>query len=413
MDSPYPFKRPLILDGATGTNLFLRGMPLNSCVEKWIIENPEEIKELQTKFIEAGADIIYAPTFSANKARLATFGFSEKVVEFNESLVKLSKSIANDKAFVAGDISPTGLVCKPFGDTSFDELIDIYYEQALAQFNAGCDLFVIETMYSMSEMRAAILACKRFNLPIFVTITVDEDGKTLYNATALTCLITLQDMGISAFGLNCSYGPEKMAQVIKKIAPFSKIPLIAKPNAGLPKEDNDSFVYDLTADVMGKMVIPLLDNGVEILGGCCGTTPEHLAVMRKVVDTYDFSKVKIQKQDTSLILSNSQELFYLRPDVICFSQPLICFMDMSDDIIEAEHENIDVIIIEVHTPDDGYCFAQNSHMAKLPVMFRSHNEEALKSALHYYNGRAMVDKKTMISQSNLSIIANKYGAIIY
>ncbi|MBZ4671226.1 MAG: 5-methyltetrahydrofolate--homocysteine methyltransferase [Clostridiales bacterium] len=404
------FALPILLDGATGSNLIERGLPAGVCVEEWILENPDVLIGLQKEFIEAGSNIIYAPTFSANRKKLEHYGLEEKTVEFNKRLVELSKKASAGRALVAGDISPTGDFVEPFGSMTFSEMIDVYKEQAGALKEAGVDLFVIETMMSLSEIRAAVIACRKFSLPIFVTITVDENGRTLTGATALSCLISLQEMGISAFGLNCSHGPDKMAEVIKEIAPFAKIPLIAKPNAGQPDECGR---YGLSPEDMAKGMEELLKNGVTIAGGCCGSTPEHIAAIRKLLDGFDFSSVKIEKQDTGLMLANETQVFYLSADGLEASEPVVCGVDMADELLELSDSNLDVITIEVLSADDAYQFSQNSHMAKLPVMFKSDDPMALKSALLTYHGRAMVDGKSSIPEDELRKIAAKYGAILY
>lgn len=408
MNIPLPL--PILLDGATGSNLIARGLPSDVCVETWILENPDVIIGLQKEFIAAGSNIIYAPTFSANRAKLEHYDLGGKVVEYNTRLVALSKKAADGKAFVAGDISPTGEFIEPFGELSFSEMVDIFTEQAGALKDAGVDLFVIETMMSLAEARAAIIACKKFDLPIFITLTVDEHGRTLTGATALSGLVSLQGMGISAFGMNCSNGPDKMADIIKEIAPMAKIPLITKPNAGQPNEDGK---YELTPEEMAKDIIPLLQNGVQILGGCCGSTPAHVAALKKALDGFDFSTVSIEKQDTHLLLANETQVFYLSADGIESSEPLSCSVDMADELLDLSDTNIDVITIEILSEDDAYQFSQNAHMARLPVMFKSDNADALKSALYMFHGRAMIDSSSDISQEELLEIASQYGSVVY
>lgn len=411
MENNIPIRLPIVLDGATGSNLIARGLPAGVCVEEWILDNPDVLIGLQREFIESGADIIYAPTFSANRVKLSHFGLEDKVGEFNTRLVELSKKAAGGKALVAGDISPTGEFCEPFGDMSFTEMIDVYTEQASALKEAGVDLYVIETMMSLAEIRAAVIACRKFKLPIFVTVTVDEHGRTLTGATALSCLICLQGMGISAFGLNCSHGPDKMAEIMAELNRYSKIPLIAKPNAGQPDEDGN---YNLSPEEMGKDFLPLLENGARIFGGCCGTTPKHLSEIRRAVDGFDFSAVpQAEKESTDLILSNETQLFFLAADGLECSEPLTCGVDMADELLDLSETSLDVITIELISPDDAYQFSQNAHMARLPVMFSSNNEKALKSALLSYHGRAMIDSNCDLPEETLKAVAGKYGAVIY
>ncbi len=411
MDNDNP--RSMLLDGATGTNLYLKGMPQGVCIEAWILDHPEVIKEIQAEFIKAGSDIIYAPTFSANRENLGLYGYADKVSEFNHRLVALSKEVANDK-LVAGNMSPTGLLVEPFGETSFDELVSIYSQQAQALNTAGVDLFVIETMISLTEARAAVLACKQYNKPIYVTITVNERGKTLSGASAFTCLVVLQELGISAFGLNCSFGPKIIAEQLKEIAPFAKVSLIAKPNAGLPNPLLDN-IYELSPMVMGELMPEVLDAGATIIGGCCGTTPEHISEMRKLLDRYTYTEdnTPYHEQSNDMLLANETEIFALDNDRIEFSEPIYCEFDMADALLSCEEESYDVIQIYLETIDEALQFSLNAHFSKLPVCFHSSSIATLERALYLYSGRAMIDCQCPIEREELNKLAQKYGAIVY
>ncbi len=205
----FPFSLPLLLDGATGTNLLERGMPRNVCVEEWICQNPSILQQLQKEFIDAGAQAIYAPTFGANRACLARYGLEDKVEEFNRKLVALSKQVAKPKnVLVGGSLCPTGLFVPPHGEADFDDIYEIYREQIRVLDEAEVDFFIIETQTSLADMRAAVLAARSTNLPVFVTITVDKNGQTATGGTLLPVMITLQSMGVDAIGLNCSFGPK-------------------------------------------------------------------------------------------------------------------------------------------------------------------------------------------------------------
>ncbi|MDF2566902.1 MAG: hypothetical protein K0R90_358 [Oscillospiraceae bacterium] len=406
-----PSRLPQLLDGATGTNLFLAGMPYDVCIEKWILEHPETLKTIQKGFIDAGSDAIYAPTFSANRTRLARFGLENEVEGINKRLVALSKSVAKDR-LVGGNLSPTGLVCQPFGETSLTELMDIFYEQACALKEAGVDFFAIETMTSLREARAAVLACKKLNLPIFVTFTVDEKGFTPSGATIVNCLVILQELGISAFGINCSNGPWEMADLIEELSAFAKVPLIAKPSAGLPNPVLQN-VYNLSPQKMAELFVPILDAGATIIGGCCGTTAEHIKCLRELVDNFDFKSPHLKKDRHDLVLANSIQVFLIDNDNLEFTRPISCSVDMADELLEAENESTDVILIEVHTPEDARLFSLNAHIPRLPVAFYSEDELALKTALLLYNGRAIVDSTSLIERDMLEKIASKYGAVVY
>ncbi|MBQ2755167.1 MAG: homocysteine S-methyltransferase family protein [Oscillospiraceae bacterium] len=409
------FNRPLLLDGATGTNLIAAGMPSGICVESWILENPEVLIELQKSFIRAGSDIIYAPTFSANAAKLRHYGLENDVEDLNARLVELSREAASTKSgtMVAGDLSPTGLIMEPYGDTSFMEIMDIYSQQALALRDAGVDLIVCETMISLNEIRAALLGAKQSGLPVFVTMTINEHGKTLFGSDALSSMIILQAMGASAFGFNCSGGPDTMLPFLEKVTPLAKVPIIAKPNAGKPHPD-DATKFDLTPEHMAESMKKALDMGVSIIGGCCGTTPDHIAALRKLLDSYDFSAVNTDRDLSQLdtIAANEREVFYLEED-FDLSETILCTEDMADDIMDAEDEGFDVISVRVDSYDDALLLSQNAHMANLPFSIISDSEEALEFALILCAGRNIIDSRCGIEPDTLKKLADWYGALIF
>lgn len=413
---------PLLLDGACGSNLMDRGLPPGSCPEEWILEHPDAVSQLQKEFADAGSNIIYAPTFSANRVKLEDFGLEGRTAEINRRLAELTRSNVGGRALVAGDLSPTGQFCEPFGEMTFPDLVSVYTEQAAALAESGVDLFILETMMSLCELRAAVIACRKFHKPILATITVEASGRTLSGASPLSCLICLQEMGISGFGLNCSQGPEGMAELFRELAPYAKIPLIAKPNAGMPDENGR---YPLSPEEMAAQMRPLLEAGVTIIGGCCGNTPAHIAAMRRLLDEFDFDSVHIQPSDEMeeekqagqipihIALASEQQAFFLTAHGLEASEPVLCSVDMADDLLDVSDTNADVILVQISTTDDAYQFGQNAHMSRLPILFHSDSAPALRAALLYYHGRAMVDQNCDIPEAELRAIAQDYGAVVY
>ena len=196
-------KRPLILDGATGTNLQKAGMPGGVCPELWILDHPDVIVELQQKYVEAGTDILYAPTFSGNRIKLREYGVEDRIREINMDLVRLAKQAAGGKALVAGDMTMTGESLAPVGNLDIETLIDIYKEQAGYLLEAGVDLFVVETMMSLAETRAAVIAIREIcDLPIIASLTFQENGRTLYGTDPVTAVVVLQNLGADVVGIN-------------------------------------------------------------------------------------------------------------------------------------------------------------------------------------------------------------------
>ncbi len=274
-------ERLIFLDGATGSNLIKRGMPAGICPEKWILEHEDVLTGLQREYVEAGSNIIYAPTFTANRIKLKEYGLQDEIVSINTGLVALSKRAAGDKALVAADITMTGEQLAPMGKMDFEELISIYKEQIRITCDAGADLIIVETMMSLQETRAALIAAKEVcDLPVMVTMTFEEDGKTLYGTDAVTAAVTLEKLGACAIGANCSTGPDKMAEVISAIAKVVSIPVIAKPNAGLPAlNEQGETVYDMTASDFAEGMKELVKAGASVIGGCCGTSPSYIKAL--------------------------------------------------------------------------------------------------------------------------------------
>ena len=274
----------VILDGATGTELAKRGMPAGVCPEAWIVEHPEAIIDVQQAYTRSGSDIVYVPSFGANPVKLAEFGLEPRMEEINAALVALSRRARPDR-LIFGDLAPTGQLVEPYGDFNFEDAVNAYKRQAEELAANGVDGFVIETMMDLQETRAALIAVREVSdrLPVMVTMTFDADGRTLTGGSPVSALVTLQALGADAFGCNCSTGPGEMAGVIRDLKPYARIPLIAKPNAGLPHLENGRTVFDLGAEEFGAAAVALAEAGAGILGGCCGTTPEHIAALKRAV----------------------------------------------------------------------------------------------------------------------------------
>lgn len=282
----------VLLDGATGSNLQEHGMQAGECPELWILEHPDVFVELQKQYILAGSDVLYAPTFTCNRIKLAEYGLETKVEEMTQQLVALSKRAIEEsgtkrKIFIAGDMTMTGEQLEPIGTLPFEELIDVYKEQVRALKKAEVDLFVVETMMSLQECRGALLAIKETcedELPVMVTLTFQEDMRTLFGTNPETATIVLEAMGADAVGVNCSTGPDRMTEIVERMRRVSGIPLVVKPNAGLPELRDGKTQYSMGPMEFSEAMMPLVELGATILGGCCGTTPEHIRCLREKVD---------------------------------------------------------------------------------------------------------------------------------
>ena len=234
----------ILLDGATGSNLRKAGMPVGVSTELWVLEHPQAIQKLQMEYAEAGSQIIYAPTFSANRMSLAMHDFQGDIRKLNADLVSITKEAVGGRAYVAGDMTTTGKMLEPAGDTSYQELMQVYQEQAKALYNAGVDLIIAETMLSVDETVVLLDAVQSVcNLPVMCTLTVEADGTALFGGNAVEAVETLQEMGAVAVGLNCSLGPDQLESVVASMKKVAQVPVIAKPNAGMPVMDEFGMAH--------------------------------------------------------------------------------------------------------------------------------------------------------------------------
>lgn len=278
----------LLLDGATGSNLRKAGMPVGISSEEWVLKNPEVLKELQRAYVEAGSEIVYAPTFGANRISLMNFGLEKQVTEMNRRLLTISKEAVGARALVAGDLTTTGQLLEPRGDLSYETLYQIYQEQIKALADAGADLLVAETMLSVDETVVALDAAQSVcDLPVMCTLSLEADGTALYGGNAVEAVMTLQEMGAAAVGLNCSVGPDQLEAVVANMKEAAQIPIIAKPNAGMPViNEKGEASYSMNAQDFARYTRKLVEAGAGIVGGCCGTTPEYIRELAGVLKNY-------------------------------------------------------------------------------------------------------------------------------
>ena len=264
-----------IFDGAMGTMLQAGGLKAGACPELMNVEAPEVVKRIHRAYIEAGATIIETNTFGASSVKLAHYDLADRVRELNFAAVKIAKSAGNVK--VAGSIGPTGRFIAPLGDLDFDEAYKIFREQSEALAAAGADFLIIETCIDIQEMRAALLAAKdACNLPIICQLSYSEDGRTVTGTDPQSAAVILEAMGASVIGVNCSLGPEQLVPVVKTLAENCRVPISVQPNAGMPYLEDGKTKFPMDAKTFGAWGAKLVEAGATYLGGCCGTTPEHI-----------------------------------------------------------------------------------------------------------------------------------------
>ncbi len=426
--------RFLLLDAATGTNLQKAGMPTGVCPEQWILEHKEVILELQKNYVEAGTDILYAPTFSGNRIKLEEYGLADRLEEINQNLVMLTKEAAGNNALVAGDITMTGKQLYPIGELYFEELVEIYKEQIRCMVKAGVDLLVAETIMSLQEARAAVLAAKEVcDLPIMVTMTFQEDGRTLYGTDPKTALIVLQSLGADAVGVNCSAGPDAMISIIEEMKKYAVVPLIAKPNAGLPKiDENGKNYFDMDADTFADFMETLAQAGAAILGGCCGTTPEYI---KKIKEKIKYTEVPIYSKTPKRVLCSERKTieislegrFFIVGERINPTGKKKLQQELKEGKMEmvldmaAEQEEKGAAILDINMGMNGIdekemmikAIYEVSRCVSTPLCIDSSHVDIIEAALRIYPGRALINSISLEKDKmeHLLPIAKKYGAM--
>lgn len=435
----------LFLDGATGSNLIKRGMPAGVCPEQWILEHRDIFIGLQKEYVEAGSNIIYAPTFTANRIKLKEYGLENDLEAMNRELVKLSKEAAGNRAYVAADITMTGEQLAPMGRMSFEELIDIYREQIKVTCETGADLIVVETMMSLQETRAALIAAKEVcDLPVMVTLTFEQDGKTLYGTDAVTAAVTLEKLGAVAIGANCSTGPDRMTEIIQSIATVVSIPVIAKPNAGLPSlNEQGETVYDMGEDEFVEGIRQLLDAGASIIGGCCGTSPEYIKALSQAFGTQrELLAEKIwekrndfQKETVRYLTSERKTVSFGLDDTFMIVGERINptgkkklqeklrtgDLDMVVDFAE-EQEECGASLLDINVGMSGIdekemmmkVLEEVTLSSSLPLVLDTSHVDVMEAALRRYPGRALINSVSAETEKmeKLLPMAKKYGAMV-
>jgi len=282
-------KQTLVLDGATGTNLQKRGLPIGAAPESWLLQYPAGISQLYSDFIHAGSDIILTCTFGGTRTRLAHSDLADKIIEINQIAVRLAQEVAASKGvLVAGSLGPTGEMMQPFGTLSEEQTFEIYAEQAKILLDAGVDLLVIETQFDLNEAQAAVRAVRTLNseVALVCSFSYDRGVRTMMGVKPLQMAEIFNEMTVDALGINCGKSLDDNLAVLKTLKENTSKPIWFKPNAGLPTSNPDgSTSYDVTPEQMGNQARTWLAEGARLVGGCCGTSPEHLAAIASAVKT--------------------------------------------------------------------------------------------------------------------------------
>ena len=267
---------PLILDGATGSNLMLAGMPRGVSTELWVLEHRQALIDLQRAYVAAGSQVVYAPTFQANRVSMPEADIPSLI----PSLVAVSREAVGGQVLVAGDVSTTGRMA-PLGPVTYDELVECYMEAITALKRAGVDYIAAETLMTVEEATAILDAANAVtDLPVVMSMTIEADGGLLFGGNIFDACEQLEAMGAAAVGINCAVGPDQLTSIIRTLRERVTVPIIAKPNAGMPEiNDQGVAVYSMGPEVFGQHMVALRDAGASLLGGCCGTSPDYIRAM--------------------------------------------------------------------------------------------------------------------------------------
>ena len=430
----------IYLDGATGSNLVKAGMPSGVCPEQWILEHREVMLQLQKEYVQAGTNILYAPTFTANRVKLAEYHLEKNMSSMIHDLVAISKEAAagtpGHPVYVAGDITMTGEQLRPMGKMELEDLIAIYKEQILCLVDAGADLLVVETMMSLAETRAALIAAKEVcDLPVIATLTFEADGRTLFGTDAKTAAVVLESLGASAIGANCSTGPAQMEGIISDMVSVTTIPIIAKPNAGLPfLDENGTTCYNMEAEEFTEEMQVLVNAGATILGGCCGTTPEFI---RQIHDRFGTeAKVTAARRPEGIRYLTSERIthsfgledgFFVVGERINPTGKKALQAQLREANFEKviqfaeEQEACGAKVLDINMGMSGIdeqasmlrALEEVSGVTNLPLSLDSSYVEVLEAALRNYPGRALVNSVSLETEKfeKLLPIVAKYGAM--
>ncbi len=429
-------KRILVLDGATGTELQKRGMPAGVCPEAWCIDHPDVIGAVHSGYQKAGSDIVYTATFGANRLKLAEYGISD-IRDVNRRLALIAKETVGAGTLVAGDIGPTGQFVKPFGNLDFEEAVGIFKEQIEGLLAGGADLLVIETMMDIQEARAALIAAREMtNVFTIVTMTFERDGRTLNGTDPVTALITLQSLGADAVGCNCSTGPEDMMRFIAAMKPYAKVPLVAKPNAGIPVLADGKTVFRMGAGEFSGFAKDFAFAGVNLLGGCCGTTPEHIETLKRELRAA--RPAAPLKKSVAALTSSRKTVFLDRDKPIKIIGERINptgkkalrealqqdFREGKLSLIrqmarDQEREGADLLDVNVGVPGIDEVQAITAvvdllaTVTELPLVIDSPKIETIEAALRRYPGRALLNSISGEEEKMRKLLpaAAKYGAM--
>ncbi len=421
----------LFFDGAMGTMLQKKGLRTGEIPETYNMIHPEIIKDIHLQYINAGANILTTNTFGANELKLKETGFSvEEIITSAITLAKEARGLSNTA--IALDLGPIGQLMEPMGTITFERAYDIYKRQVLAGVTAGCDLIIIETISDLYEAKAAILAAKEnSSIPVFCTMTFDENLRTLSGSDPVTMVNVLESLQVDALGINCSLGPKEMMPVVDEILKHSTIPVMVQPNAGLPKIIDNNTVYDVTPAEFSSFMKNIAEKGVSILGGCCGTDEKFIKELVKQISPISFVKNNPQKHTT---VSSSTKTVFIGETVSVVGERInptgkkkfkeaLRNSDMDyilGEAISQMEAGADILDVNVGLPEIDEelvmveAIKEIQSIINLPLQIDSTSAKVIESAVRVYNGKPLINSvngKEKVMKEIFPIV-KKYGACV-
>lgn len=419
---------PRLFDGAMGTMLQQAGLPAGTPPEKMNLTAPQSVEAVHAAYAAAGADVLTANTFGASRRKLG-----EDPAPYIAAAVAAARRAAGPDKYVALDVGPLGTLLEPFGEMTFDEAYTMYAEIMDAGAAAGADLILIETVSDLLEAKAALLAAKeRTGLPVFVTMTFGEDGRTFLGVDPAAAAVTLTSLGADVIGINCSAGPRELRPVLQEFLRHTHLPVMIQPNAGLPRLEDGGTVYDVAPEEFAQWAALFLEDGASILGGCCGTTPDHIRALRTLLDRRGTEAVRPRSRDGLSRLCGWQGTVTLDLDVIATvgermnptgrpqMKEALCAKDWeaaAEAAVWQEREGADFLVVNAGLPDIDEEEALPAlvlaiqKVSPLPLVIDCSNPAALEKALRVCRGRPVLNSVNGGEESMAAMLplAVKYG----
>ena len=426
-------KELLFLDGGMGTLLQAEGLAPGELPETWNIEHPEKVEAIHRRYYEAGSDVVLANTFGANVCKFHDDRYTvEEVIRAGIANAKRAGEQIGKETYVALDMGPTGKLLKPMGDLDFDDAYEAFAEAVRYGEKYGADLIHIETMSDTYEVKAAILAAKEnSSLPVFVTMIFDERGKLLTGGDVPSVVAMLEGLRVDALGLNCGLGPKQMLPILNDLRRYTSLPIIVKPNAGLPKQKNGETYYDVEPDEFARIMQEVVKGGACVIGGCCGTTPEH--IKKLVEECKDLPLCEIEKKHDTIVSSYGQAVILddmpriigerINPTGKKKFKEALKNEDMDYILKEAitqQDKGAHILDVNVGLPDiDEVAMMEKvvkelQSVTSLPLQIDTVDGKAMERAMRIYNGKPMINSVNgkQVSMDEVFPLIRKYGGVV-